>query len=68
MPSGALILAKSSGLVVLPPHDVRGPLTHTRQLNRKIAVMCPEQMIHFNMWRRNSHCFKGTQAAGVIRL
>lgn len=30
--------------------------------------MCPEQMIHFHMWRRNSHCFKCTPAAAVIQL
>lgn len=55
-------------ILVWPPHEVQGPLTHTSQLHRKIAVMCPEQMIHFNMWRRYSHCLKCTQAAAVIRL
>lgn len=63
----ALILLKGSALYAFATRKTFTMPYRHNQLNRN-SVMNTQHTIHFNIYRRNSHCFKCTQAAAVIWL
>lgn len=62
-----LILLRRSALYEFTTRKFKIPYI-LKQLNRNIAAMNTGHTIHFNIYRRNSCCFKCTQAAAVIWL
>lgn len=63
-----LILLKRSALYEFATRKKFKILYVLKQLNRNIATMNTRHTIRFNIYRRNSHCCKCTQAAAVIWL